>query len=123
MALKLTFACGDYDRTVPFRTRDVRPRNIDLEYAPFDAFSEAKRRAMEKLNETNALAVMLPFLVYEVERTRALMGEDYWPFGIESNRKSISTFLRYLKAQEIIAHAPNLAQLFVDVGDGPPQPA
>src|ERR1700722_3678492 len=34
MALKLKFACGEYDRTAPFRTGDVRPKDIDLEYTP-----------------------------------------------------------------------------------------
>src|SRR5207342_1686098 len=34
MALKLKFACGEYDRTIPFRTGDVKPKNIELEYAP-----------------------------------------------------------------------------------------
>jgi 4,5-dihydroxyphthalate decarboxylase len=34
MALKLKFACGEYDRTIPFRTGDVKPKNIELEYTP-----------------------------------------------------------------------------------------
>src|SRR4030088_2184904 len=34
MALKLKFACGEYDRTIPFRTGDVKPKEIDLEYTP-----------------------------------------------------------------------------------------
>jgi 4,5-dihydroxyphthalate decarboxylase len=99
--------------------RAVYDRNPWIAQSLFDAFGEAKRQAMERLYETNALAVMVPFVVYEIERTRALMGEDYWPFGIEANRKSISTFLRYLKEQEIIAREPDLAELFIDVGDKP----
>jgi 4,5-dihydroxyphthalate decarboxylase len=34
MVLKLRFACGEYDRTIPFRTGDVKPKGIDLEYTP-----------------------------------------------------------------------------------------
>jgi 4,5-dihydroxyphthalate decarboxylase len=34
MALKLKFACGEYDRTVPFRTGDIRPKDIELNYTP-----------------------------------------------------------------------------------------
>jgi 4,5-dihydroxyphthalate decarboxylase len=97
--------------------RPVYDRNPWIAQSLFDAFGAAKRQAMEKLYETNALAVMLPFVVYEVERTRALMGEDYWPFGIEPNRKSISTFVRYLKEQEIIAREPDITELFIDVVD------
>jgi 4,5-dihydroxyphthalate decarboxylase len=34
MMLKLKFACGEYDRTVPFRTGDIRPKDIELDYTP-----------------------------------------------------------------------------------------
>src|SRR6202012_5797641 len=34
MALKLKFACGEYDRTVAFRTGDISPEDIELEYTP-----------------------------------------------------------------------------------------
>lgn len=85
----------------------------------FDAFTEAKRRAMESIYETNALTVMAPFIVHDIERTRALMGIDYWPFGIEANRKSITTFIRYLREQNIIQREPEVADLFIDVKPGP----
>jgi 4,5-dihydroxyphthalate decarboxylase len=81
----------------------------------YDAFTEAKRQAMEKLYETNALAVMAPFIVFDIERTRELMGLDYWPFGIDPNRKSVSTFVRYLREQEIIARNIDISELFIDI--------
>jgi 4,5-dihydroxyphthalate decarboxylase len=81
----------------------------------FDAFDAAKRRAMENLYETNALAVAAPFIVHDIERTRQLMGMDYWPFGIEPNMKSITTFIRRLGDQQIIERAPEVEELFLDV--------
>jgi 4,5-dihydroxyphthalate decarboxylase len=81
----------------------------------FDAFDAAKRRAMENLYETNALAVAAPFIVHDIERTRQLMGMDYWPFGIEPNMKSITTFIRHLGDQQIIERAPEVEELFLDV--------
>jgi 4,5-dihydroxyphthalate decarboxylase len=81
----------------------------------FNAFSEAKRRAMEAIYETNALIVVVPFLAHEIERTRALMGMDYWPFGIEANRHAITTFVRHLKEQGIIDTQPAVNDLFLDV--------
>jgi 4,5-dihydroxyphthalate decarboxylase len=85
----------------------------------FDAFCEAKNRAMERIYETNALAVVAPFIVHDLERTRALMGTDYWPFGIEANRKAIATFTRHLKEQGIIGRVPEIAELFIDVDSSP----
>jgi len=34
MTLKLKFACGAYDRTMPFWTGDIKPKDIDLAYTP-----------------------------------------------------------------------------------------
>jgi 4,5-dihydroxyphthalate decarboxylase len=83
----------------------------------FDAFSAAKRMAMERIYDNNALTVTLPFVNYEMERTREIMGRDYWPFGIEANRKPVSTFVRFLKQQEIVAREPDISELFLDLKD------
>jgi hypothetical protein len=45
----------------------------------YDAFVESKRLAYERLQFTAALPVSLPWLVAEVEETRALMGDDPFP--------------------------------------------
>jgi len=71
---------------------------------------------MEVLYETNALAVMAPFLVHDLERTRELMGFDYWPFGIAANKTAITTFFRYLREQGITEREPAVADLFLDIG-------
>ena len=96
--------------------RKVYDQHSWIAQSLLDAFSEAKRRAMENIYETNALSVVAPFIVHEIERTRALMGLDYWPFGIEPNRTAIKTFVRYLKAQGIIAREPEISELFLNVG-------
>jgi 4,5-dihydroxyphthalate decarboxylase len=99
--------------------RSTYEQNPWIAQSLFDAFSEAKRRAMENIYETNALAVVAPFIVHDIERTRALMGVDYWPYGIAANRNSIMTFIRHLKDQEIIAHEPAVTDLFLPLE---PQP-
>jgi 4,5-dihydroxyphthalate decarboxylase len=38
---------------------------------------------------------MLPWLVAHVEEARSLLGEDWWPYGLEPNRHVLDTFLRY----------------------------
>jgi 4,5-dihydroxyphthalate decarboxylase len=95
--------------------RGLYDRHPWIAQSLFDAFSEAKRRAMDQIYETNALTVAAPFIVHDIERTRALMGTDYWPFGIYANRNAIATFLRHLKAQEIINRVPEISELFIDV--------
>jgi 4,5-dihydroxyphthalate decarboxylase len=81
----------------------------------FDAFEEAKDRAIFHLYELNALSVAAPFIVHEIEHTRRLMGVNYWPFGLEANAHCISTFLRHLYDQEIISKKPDVSDLFLNI--------
>ncbi len=97
--------------------RSVYDQHPWIAQSLFDAFAQAKRRAMESIYETNALTVVAPFIVHDLARTRALMGMDYWPYGIPPNRHAITTFTRHLKDQGIIARVPDVAELFIDVGE------
>ena len=55
---------------------------------------------MENIYETNALAVVAPFIVHDIERT-ALMGMDYWPFG--SNKQKSTRFSAISKIRGLLS--------------------
>ena len=74
------------------------------------AFEEAKSLCMPGLTDLDALAVTLPWLVAETEATVALMGSDYWPYGIEKNRKTIETQIRW-------SHEQGISQRIFDIKD------
>lgn len=38
---------------------------------------------------------MMPWFGKLVEEDLALLGDDWWPYGIEANRNAVDTFLRY----------------------------
>jgi 4,5-dihydroxyphthalate decarboxylase len=60
------------------------------------AFEQARQVARADLYETTALKTMLPWLTAEAERTRDVFGTtDFWPYGLEANRTTLATFLRY----------------------------
>jgi 4,5-dihydroxyphthalate decarboxylase len=59
------------------------------------AFEESKRLAMAALAEPAAPKVSLPFLDEQVRAAQALMGEDWWPYGLERNRVTLETFLQH----------------------------
>ncbi len=61
----------------------------------YKAFTAAQQETYHDLYETAALKCMLPWLTDHVEKTRKLMGHDFWPYGLDANRKTLSTFLRY----------------------------
>jgi 4,5-dihydroxyphthalate decarboxylase len=76
------------------------------------AFTAAKRIAYDDLARTAALAISLPFAREEYERTAAVMGPDFWPYGIEPNRQVLTTFARYATAQHLVAEPPSPESLF-----------
>jgi len=92
--------------------RDVYTRDRWLARSLFDAFAEAKRLCEEGIDETAAARYMLPWLHDEVARTRAVLGEDYWPYGLERNRTALSAFLRYSREQGLAARGIEPEELF-----------
>ena len=75
--------------------REVYEQNRWVAQSLYKAFAEAQRNTYEDLYVTAALKGMLPWLTAHVEETRALMGDDYWPYGFDANRQTLATFLRY----------------------------
>jgi 4,5-dihydroxyphthalate decarboxylase len=75
--------------------RDVYERNRWVAQSLYKAFAESQRRTYDDVYETAALKAMLPWLTAHVEDTRALMGDDFWPYGFEVSRNTLETFLRY----------------------------
>lgn len=79
----------------------------------FKAFAEAKRLCMHELYEVTALKLTLPWVVAEAEATRAVMGEDFWPYGFEANRTTLSAAVRYSHEQDLSARRLSVEELFV----------
>jgi 4,5-dihydroxyphthalate decarboxylase len=79
----------------------------------FKAFVLAQREAYDDLFESAALKCMLPWLIRHSEDTRALMGKDFWPYGIEANAQVLGTFLRYAHEQGIAKRLLTPQELFV----------
>lgn len=98
--------------TVAIR-RDVYEANRWVAQSLTKAFVEAQRRCYADLQETAALKGMLPWLTAHLEDTRREMGDDYWPYGLERNRKTLATFLRYHHEQGLSKRLLTPDELFV----------
>lgn len=83
-----------------------------LPMAVFDLYSKAKKLAYSRLESTTALLVTLPWVDQEFEATRALMGRDYWPYGIERNHKVLELAARYAFEQNLIRKKVDYRDLF-----------
>jgi len=79
--------------------RSLAERHPWLPFAVMKAFVQAKAIALAKLSDNAAPKVTLPFLEDQVRAARALMGEDFWPYGLDANRTVLETFLRHHHAQ------------------------
>lgn len=65
----------------------------------YRAFEEAKTLAIKDLEGTGTLAVSLPWATAELAETYALMGRDFWPYGIARNRANLEAVTRYSHRQ------------------------
>jgi 4,5-dihydroxyphthalate decarboxylase len=78
----------------------------------YKAFGEAKALAMIDLRDVNALMVTLPWLEAETNETAAIMGEDFWRYGIDQNRPEIDALTQYAFEQGLIERKPPIEELF-----------
>ncbi len=92
--------------------RDVLETDPWIARSLYDALCGAKRLATRELADPVVLCTSLPWQVAEVEQTRALMGDDYWPYGLEPNRKTLETLIRYSCEQRLAAQAVAVESLF-----------
>jgi 4,5-dihydroxyphthalate decarboxylase len=75
--------------------KDIAERYPWLPASVYKAFEQAKSNCMASMKDVGALEATLPWLTSYIEETTALMGDDYWPYGLESNRKTLEAMIRY----------------------------
>jgi 4,5-dihydroxyphthalate decarboxylase len=92
---------------------ELAQRHPWLPRSLYTAFMEAKQHAYRRLDSTAALATSLPWQVAEVEETRALMGDDPFPYGIARNRTNIETLVSHSHRQGLAPRRLSLEEMFV----------
>lgn len=92
--------------------KDVVERHRYLPGALFKAFEEAKQVALARLSNTAATKVTLPFVEERLQQARALMGEDFWSYGLDANRHVLDAFLQAHHAQGLSSRRLAPEELF-----------
>ena len=92
--------------------RHLVERHPWLPASLYKAFSEAKKYAMHDVRDINALLVTLPWLIAEAEESVALMGEDFWRYGVKENAKEIDALTRYAHEQGLVSRKLTMEDLF-----------
>ena len=91
---------------------DVLDRHPWLAMNLYKAFEEAKRRSIELLSDITASHAPFAWLAPSAERMKALFGEDFWPYGLEKNRKTLQAFVDFAFEQGVCHRKLALEELF-----------
>jgi len=92
--------------------RTLVERHPFLPAAVVKAFEQSKAVALRMLGDTSATKVTLPFVEEQLRAARNLMGEDFWPYGLEPNRYVLRRFLERHHAEGLSARLLTPEELF-----------
>ncbi len=92
--------------------RTLAERHPWLPAAVVKAFEQSKTLALERLGDTSATKVTLPFVEEQLRAARALMGEDFWSYGLEPNRHVLQRFLERHHAEGLSSRLLTPEELF-----------
>lgn len=92
--------------------RDIYEANRWVARNLYEAFEKAKNFALERAYDSVALKYAMPWMLNALEEQRQLFGEDFWPYGLEENLKTVESFVRYSYEQGLISHEVTAEELF-----------
>jgi len=96
--------------------KEVHEKHPGLAAAVYKGFNEAKNLAEKQyLGATmfHHAPTMIPWFSQLMDENRRLMGDDWWPYGVEANRKTLDTFLRYHFEQGLSKRRLTCEDIFV----------
>jgi len=92
--------------------REIHEEHPWLAFSLYKAFVDSKEICAREMSQQSALRYMLPWMIPELEETLRIMGEDYWPYGLDPNRKTIETFITYSHEQGLAESPFNAEEMF-----------
>ncbi len=92
--------------------QDVAKQHPWLPAAIFQAYSMAKTQMYGFLRDLGWAMISVPWIGKELEETRELMGENFWPYGIEPNRKTLKALFQYSYEQGLASRRLTVEELF-----------
>ena len=95
--------------------KDVYEPNPWIAQSLFKAFLAAKNWAVEMMYFSGAQRYMLPWLFDDLRELDEVFGGDPWPYGIDKNRATLETFVRYMHQQGFIAEQVPIESLFAPI--------
>jgi len=76
------------------------------------AFEEAKANSLKRLSGIVHSPIPIPWLQDAFERAASVLGEDFWPYGIDANRRTLESFLQFCVEQGVTQRTLTVEELF-----------
>ena len=92
--------------------RELAAKHPWLPSAVYKAFEQAKQVGLEKLSDTSATKATLPFVEERLKEARDLMGQDFWSYGVEPNRKVLDYFLEQHHREGLSSRRVSVDEMF-----------
>jgi len=93
--------------------RTIYEANPWVAMSLYKACLASKNLTLRSMQQTFALHTTLPWLVFHVDETRKIMGDDWWPYGIEKSRETIQALCAYSYEQGLSMRHMTIEELFV----------
>jgi 4,5-dihydroxyphthalate decarboxylase len=93
--------------------KELMGANPWLPDSVFKAFEAAKNMALEEVAYSNIPRVTNPWMEAHDSQTRAIMGDDFWPYGMDENRTTVEAFLDYHYRQGLAVKQLTAEEIFV----------
>jgi len=78
----------------------------------FKAFEEAKQKSLARVADIGASQVPVAWVADHAQQWRAIAGDDFWPYGLEPNRRTLDAFLQYGYEQGVCKRRLKIEELF-----------
>ena len=91
---------------------EILKQNHWLAKSVFNAYSQAKQISYQLMAKKGWLWDALPWYGQELESTKALMGDNFYSYGIKPNRKTLETLFRYSYEQGLSSRELTVKELF-----------
>jgi hypothetical protein len=96
--------------------KDLLAQHPGLAKTIYNAFCQAKDEAVKSYEHGrifNNMETMFPWFSQLTTEDKAVLGEDWWPYGIQANRKALEAILRYHHEQGITKRLFRIEDIFV----------
>lgn len=96
--------------------KDLLATHTELAKSVYNGFLKSKEMAAEQYRKgmmEQHGQLMIPWFTPLFGRNVAQMGEDWWPYGIKANRKTLDTYLRYFHEQGLSSRRFTCQEIFV----------